>query len=161
MIELKGDILLVENGIICHQVNCLGIMGAGLAKQIKNKFPEAYQEYHKMCLRYLELSPSVYVALGKVQIYIRNKNLLLANIFGQCDTGPGKRTSYNAVDEALSELQIIYNNNYNDLDIFFPKNMGSALGGGNWKIYSAIIENYFPNGIIIDYKKGKIPCFFS
>jgi len=36
---LKGDILTVKKGYVCHQVNIQGIMGAGLALQIKNKWP--------------------------------------------------------------------------------------------------------------------------
>ena len=36
MIEyIKGDILNVTEGIIVQQVNCKGVMGAGLAKEIK------------------------------------------------------------------------------------------------------------------------------
>ncbi len=31
---VKGNILNATEDIICQQVNCMGIMGAGLAKQI-------------------------------------------------------------------------------------------------------------------------------
>lgn len=34
---IKGDILNVTEGIIVQQVNCKGVMGAGLAKQIRDK----------------------------------------------------------------------------------------------------------------------------
>ena len=34
--EVKKD-LLTSEGIIAHQVNCKGVMGAGVAKQIKEK----------------------------------------------------------------------------------------------------------------------------
>ena len=38
MLQYKnGDILEAEEKIICHQTNCLGIMGAGLALQIARK----------------------------------------------------------------------------------------------------------------------------
>lgn len=50
IIEKRGDILSPNKTghdvIICHQVNCLGIMGAGLAKQIREKFPCVYQMYN-------------------------------------------------------------------------------------------------------------------
>ncbi|KKL63404.1 hypothetical protein LCGC14_2175470, partial [marine sediment metagenome] len=42
---INGNILNIREGIICHQVNCKGVMGAGLALQIKNKWPEAYDAY--------------------------------------------------------------------------------------------------------------------
>jgi len=34
-----GDVLKAETKVIAHQVNCKGVMGAGLAKQVKSKFP--------------------------------------------------------------------------------------------------------------------------
>lgn len=46
MIEyIKGNILNVTEGIIVQQVNCMGVMGAGLAKQIKDKWPNIYNDY--------------------------------------------------------------------------------------------------------------------
>ena len=39
-----GDILSVANGIIVHQVNAQGVMGSGLAKQIREKYPMAFDE---------------------------------------------------------------------------------------------------------------------
>ena len=35
--------------IICHQVNCQGVMGSGLAKQIRERYPIVYEEYKKWC----------------------------------------------------------------------------------------------------------------
>ena len=51
---LRGDITtLPENNshdtIICQQVNCMGVMGAGLAAQIRRKWPNVYNEYRKRC----------------------------------------------------------------------------------------------------------------
>lgn len=43
--SIKGNILNVTEGIIVQQVNCHGIMGAGLAKQIRDKWPSAYDSY--------------------------------------------------------------------------------------------------------------------
>ena len=37
IIDKIGDILHTEADVICHQVNCKGVMGAGLAKQIRKK----------------------------------------------------------------------------------------------------------------------------
>jgi O-acetyl-ADP-ribose deacetylase (regulator of RNase III) len=45
MILVNGDLLTTPINIIAHQVNCMGVMGAGLALQIKNKFEWAYQDY--------------------------------------------------------------------------------------------------------------------
>ena len=46
MIEyIKGNILNATEGIIVQQVNCMGVMGAGLAKQIRDKWPSVYNRY--------------------------------------------------------------------------------------------------------------------
>ena len=42
---VKGNILNATEDIICQQVNCKGVMGAGLAKQIKEKYPEVFESY--------------------------------------------------------------------------------------------------------------------
>jgi O-acetyl-ADP-ribose deacetylase (regulator of RNase III) len=149
MIETKGDILLIKEGIICHQVNCLGIMGAGLAYQIKNKYPNVFIKYKEFCSKY-----QIYELLGKIQICSVESYLAICNIFGQEFTSLGKNTSYDAVDKALESLKGYYDSS---LNIYFPKNMGCCLGGGIWNIYLEIIKTYFPNGIIVEYEKDKIP----
>lgn len=44
---LEGDLLESGCDIICHQVNEYGVMGAGIAKQIKEKYPKAFEDYQK------------------------------------------------------------------------------------------------------------------
>ena len=43
----NGDLLKSGCDIICHQVNEYGVMGAGIAKQIKEKYPKAFADYTK------------------------------------------------------------------------------------------------------------------
>lgn len=50
MIETKfGDILTANVEAIVNTVNCVGIMGKGIALQFKMKYPENYQLYKKTC----------------------------------------------------------------------------------------------------------------
>jgi len=42
---IEGNILNAKEDIICHQVNCKKVMGSGLAKQIRDKYPNVYEEY--------------------------------------------------------------------------------------------------------------------
>lgn len=51
---IVGDILtpnkaLSYHPIICHQVNCKGVMGGGLAKQIRDVYPNVYYIYKRKC----------------------------------------------------------------------------------------------------------------
>ncbi|MBD3843998.1 MAG: macro domain-containing protein, partial [Campylobacterales bacterium] len=50
MIEYKvGDILSEDVEAIVNTVNCVGIMGRGLALQYKNKYPQNFKEYETAC----------------------------------------------------------------------------------------------------------------
>lgn len=52
MITVKnGDVLTSDAKFIVHQVNCKGVMGAGLAKQIKQKYRHVYLEYKAVASR--------------------------------------------------------------------------------------------------------------
>lgn len=48
--EEKGDIFNAPaNTLLVHACNCYGSWDAGVALSFKNKYPEAYEEYHKYC----------------------------------------------------------------------------------------------------------------
>ncbi|MGQ0510474.1 MAG: type II toxin-antitoxin system antitoxin DNA ADP-ribosyl glycohydrolase DarG [Betaproteobacteria bacterium] len=52
MIEFKsGDILRDEAEALVNTVNCVGIMGRGIALQFKNAFPENFKAYAEACRR--------------------------------------------------------------------------------------------------------------
>lgn len=67
MIELKqGDILHANAEALVNAVNCVGVMGRGLAIQFKKAFPENFKRYKAVCDR-KELQP------GKMFIYEINR----------------------------------------------------------------------------------------
>ena len=47
---VKGDIFNDAAQVITNPINCVGVMGAGLAAQFKDRYPEMYKEYRKRCL---------------------------------------------------------------------------------------------------------------
>lgn len=47
-----NSVLDVTDGIICHQVNCQNVMGAGIARAIYEKYPKVKELYHKRCETY-------------------------------------------------------------------------------------------------------------
>ena len=53
--KVNGDILIPETRgrkvIVCHQVNCKGVMGAGLAKQIRDTCPGVFDSYRCEVMR--------------------------------------------------------------------------------------------------------------
>lgn len=138
---INGDILKVRYGIVCHQVNCKGKMGAGLALAIRKKWPQVYKDYMK-AYRNGDLK------LGNVIIStIMPHELLVANLCGQDNYGrKGKYTDYNALKKCLNFVNKI---NITNLPICIPHGMSCTLAGGNWKTVSSIIEDIIPDAIII------------
>lgn len=49
--KIAGNILASEKRghqvLVCHQTNCLGVMGAGLAKQVRDTCPDVYTSYKR------------------------------------------------------------------------------------------------------------------
>ena len=151
MIKFKeGSILDAPERIICHQVNCQGKMGRGIALEIRNKYPIVYDKYIELYNKY-KLQP--YKLLGSYQLVKVNNDRWVANIFGQNYYGLDKRyTDYNALVSGLSALFIRTNE-----DIAIPYKMGCRNGGADWDKLMQILEilaSDFKHDVII-YKLPK------
>ena len=46
---VKGNLLDSDCDYICHQVNCQGVMGSGIARQIRERWPRVYDGYKNFC----------------------------------------------------------------------------------------------------------------
>ena len=50
----EGDIFNSSADIICHQVNCQGAFGRGMAGQVKKLFPEVEKSYKILTKQWTE-----------------------------------------------------------------------------------------------------------
>jgi O-acetyl-ADP-ribose deacetylase (regulator of RNase III) len=51
MIEIKkGNIFTTDCHTIVNTINCVGIMGAGIAYEFKLRFPEMFEKYQQFCI---------------------------------------------------------------------------------------------------------------
>lgn len=123
------DIFSVTKGIIVHQVNCQSVMGCGIALQIKQRFPKAFERY-----KAFKFKP------GMIQLVEVGPDLYVCNLAGQDRYGRDKRyTEYNALRKGFAKLNVW--SKPRDLPIFIPKYMGSANAGGDWETVSEIINS--------------------
>lgn len=143
MIEYKtGDLLDVKRGVIAHGCNCYGVMGAGVALAVKQKYPKAFSDYVKVCNRYYDNPEDL---LGEINFVRVSDDILIANCFTQLDFGGKKRNlRYDALAQVFEKL------NSADLEQLHIPKIGSGLAGGNW----ALIES-----IINDVYKGSVTCW--
>ena len=75
----RSNLLEVRSGILCHQVNCIGLMGAGLALQIRNKWPNVFSKYREHCEQFMTHPEML---LGHVLNVAVGPTLVVANCFG-------------------------------------------------------------------------------
>lgn len=130
---IKGDILTSEDDVIIHGCNAMGVMGAGLALSIKNKFPIVYEKYRK---KYLGDG----LFLGEIIPVEIKPNKFIVNCITQEYFGrSGVYVDYSAIEQCLKRL-----NNWcrekNLKSVSSPK-IGAGLGGGNWSKIEKIIKD--------------------
>lgn len=64
---VQGNLLLAEADTLVNPVNCLGVQGAGLARQFRDRFPELDAEYRELCRsRLLRLGNPLLSSDGRV-----------------------------------------------------------------------------------------------
>lgn len=147
---INGNIFNGTENILCHQTNCIGIMGGGIALQVRNRFPKVFEEYQRCCLNH---EPSQ--MLGKVQFCDTGiPNRVIANCFGQERIGSGLQTDYQALEKALQKVHdAAVDKNWS---VSIPYNIGCGLAGGDWNIVYGIIEKIFGNDDVncVLYKFG-------
>jgi O-acetyl-ADP-ribose deacetylase (regulator of RNase III) len=145
-----GNLLDAPVDYICHQVNCQGRMGSGIAKQIRERWPVVYEKYiETFNKRTKEISdifggPTDPLSAGATllghlqQVPISDKQTVI-NIFAQQSYGyDGRRyTSYDAFWSCLGEIKVSIPKGSK---IGFPAKIGCGLGGANWEVIFRMIE---------------------
>lgn len=142
MIEyLQGNLLDVTEGIIVHGCNAQGVMGSGVAKAVKEKYPGAFDQYVDDLDKWMDkFQSSGYNLLGLISCYHVNDTLRIASAITQLNYGrhPNKRyVSYDAIDDAFKSIgNFARKDGWN---IHLPR-IGAGLGNGDWDVISEIIN---------------------
>ena len=109
MKTLNGNILSSPNAnVICQQVNCQGVMGAGLAKYIATKYPIVKKNYENITHPNGQRPSSTYKSslLGDIQV-VPLEEIAIINMFSQYNFGTDCHrvyTDYNAFKSALEKI---------------------------------------------------------
>ena len=153
----NGDLLKSGCDIICHQVNEYGVMGAGIAKQIKEKYPKAFADYKKAITG--ENLPLI--ALSK-----QPDGIVVANMFTQRNGETNLEILRNAV--VFLGMQIIdlfvTKLKFNEMTgVFFdrpfrvgiPYKYGCGIAKGDWENVLKIWEDVFRELEYIDLEVWK------
>lgn len=147
---VNGDIFKTHCNIICHQVNCQGVMGHGIAKQVKKKYHGVFNAYKKYCDAHADnreamlgeaLIIDMYHGAAVCDWLVNEDSKYIANIFGQLTYGTGLRTDYTALVKGF-EMVANFAQEHN-LSVAIPYKIGCGLAGGDWNKVSTLIEGVF------------------
>lgn len=145
MKHVKGNVLdNVIQGVIVHQVNCQGVMGSGIAKEIRERWPVVFQQYQLRWKSERAADTQGASLLGQVQWVAVGQDLWVVNLFGQQFYGrDGRRyTSYDALDDGFKTIAwMLRSKGFEPKDVHHPL-VGCGLGGGKWPVVEAIIQSH-------------------
>lgn len=146
---VQGNLLEASEDIIGHQVNCMGKYKSGIAGQIRDKYPRAYEMYMNVWNNYSDKRE----LLGIRQIvtcdngrdsYGERMEKKITNLFGQYDYGRNKNkvyTDYEKLTKALVSLEQF--SRLFGFSVALPLNLGCGSANGDWGIVYRIIDKAF------------------
>jgi O-acetyl-ADP-ribose deacetylase (regulator of RNase III) len=150
----KGDLLDYMNDgwcdAIAHCCNCQGVMGSGIALQIKKHIPEAYEAYrlHEEINSGIELGS---ISIGQTDSMTVVFNLHAQNLYGY----DGSRfVDYEALYETLRKTMVfMVEHGYDKLGV--PYKMACDRAGGDWRIVESMLTVIFENSgidiLVVEY----------
>lgn len=128
---LKGDIFDSDAQTLVNTVNCVGVMGKGIAKGFKQRYPEMFEDYAKMCDR-------GEVRVGEPYLYKYSDGPWILNF-------PTKDhwRSLARIESIDSGLQHLLNNyaGWGIKSIAVPP-LGTGLGQLEWRIVGPVLYRY-------------------
>ena len=132
---IQGDLFKTEMETIVITVNCVGVMGKGIAKALKEHAKPAYDQYRELC-------DAGEMNLGKSVIYdtpiddLEGKTILFFPTKGHWRS----RSELFQIKEGLKHFA----ENYDDMgieSIAFPA-LGCGNGGLNWNDVKPVMYEY-------------------
>jgi len=140
MITKIGNIVDVSSGHIIHGCNARGKMNSGVAKCLREKFPQIYENYKSVENDYgLNLGIAIPVII--------KSDLVVWNLITQENFGydGNQYVSYSAIAESMERMKIYMERNpmmFMDVpDIVHTPKLGAGRGGGDWNIIRPILED--------------------
>jgi O-acetyl-ADP-ribose deacetylase (regulator of RNase III) len=136
MKQITGNIVTLANSglfdVVCHGCNCFNAMGAGLAKTVRDNWPEAYYADLKT-VRGDKKKLGSYSMAG---IRRDGNEFIVVNAYTQYRYGANV---VNADYDAIRDVFRAIKRDFSGTRIAYPL-IGAGLAKGDWGIISGIIE---------------------
>lgn len=146
---IEGNIFDCSQDIIVHQTNCQGVMGHGIALQVKQRYPEVFCAYFHYCK-----TNQATDILGTSLICEADNGKYIANLFGQLNYGEGLQTDYDKLRAALQEVHDFAK--AKNLSVAIPYKIGCGLAHGDWNIVFDIINEVFYDDVEMEIYRYEV-----
>lgn len=121
-----------------HGCNAQGVMGSGIAGQIRLRYPQAFEDYYDVWKkrRALDLGDVIFTDVDM------GAGFHIANAITQLNFGHdgSKYVSYKAVYEAMKT--VAREAAERGLSVHYPQ-IGAGLAGGDWSVIQTCIDSAF------------------
>jgi len=129
--------------VVLHGANCQNIMGAGIARYLRDKFPAIYIEDCKTKKGDIN-------KLGKFSFARIDKSLFIFNLYTQFNINKERDVDYEAVYNSLLKIKKMTDKHMSKglkIEIRSPQ-IGCGLAGGEWSIVEKMFDHLLPEAKI-------------
>lgn len=143
---VKGDLLSAKETLLVHQCNDRGVMGSGVARPLRNKYPEIFAPYHEFCQN--NNNP-----LGTAVFVPTHDGKVVGNLIGQKNYGRNKNivyTQYDAIQQCFHEVYRYAKEH--KLTVAAPYLISCGLANGDWDVVYPMMEGIFTDVDLTLYK---------
>lgn len=131
---VKGDFFDYDADIRVNTVNCVGVMGAGVALLFKNKYPDMFEEYYKAC-------QNNQVQPGNPHVWKDNDMFSKTTVINFPTKIHWKNPSeYEYIEKGLKWLKEYLSDKHSST-LTLPA-LGCGHGGLDWERVKSMINNY-------------------
>lgn len=123
LIERVGDLFDYPGLAIGHGVNTQGVMGAGVAREFRDRYPEMFDTYRDLC-RQGKLSP------GEAMLYEVSASRVVCNLATQRFLGANALVSW--VIDAVKDAATSLIEHYHCYELATCR-IGCGIGGLEWE----------------------------
>jgi len=130
---VQGNMFAREADIYVNPVNCVGVMGAGIAAQFKKKYPNMFAEYKQVCLM-------KEIDIGKCHVwYGPQQKVAVVNLPTKKHWKDPSLIEY--VEAGLKDLADTCKDINHGVTMCVPA-LGCGLGGLEWDEVKPLMEKY-------------------
>lgn len=135
MITLKsGSIFTSHAQCIVNPVNCVGVMGKGLALEFKRRYPDMFSRYHVLCNK-------GDISVGKIAFWKSKTGTDPIICLFPTKNHWRERSTVDIIEQGLRQY-VKYAPNMNITSAAFPK-IGCGLGGLNFELQVAPLMKFY------------------